>query len=50
MKELEEYAKRKFYDLQNRWRKDISAGDDKYKTKLLFRMEKISRKKQTTCL
>jgi type III restriction enzyme len=33
MKELEEYAKRKFYDLQNRWRKDISAGDDKYKTK-----------------
>ena len=33
MKELEEYAKRKFYELKDKWRKDISAGEDKYKAK-----------------
>lgn len=33
MKELEEYAKKKFYELKDKWRKDISAGEDKYKAK-----------------
>ena len=33
MKDLEEYAKRKFYELKDKWRKDISAGEDKYKAK-----------------
>ena len=33
MKELEEYAKRKFYELKDKWRKEISAGEDKYKAK-----------------
>ena len=33
MKELEEYAKIRFYELKDKWRKDISAGEDKYKAK-----------------
>lgn len=33
MKELEDYAKRKFYELKDKWRKDVSAGEDKYKAK-----------------
>lgn len=33
MQELEDFAKKKFYDLQNKWRKAISAGEDKYKAK-----------------
>ncbi len=33
MQELDDFAKKKFYDLQNKWRKAISAGEDKYKAK-----------------